>query len=509
MNELAFDRREHRDRVVYQTRVRLLTFNPTRDTWVQAENLSETGMFATTSEPFTMDSELLVDVPLPTVEGVEPGMDPVSLAMRGRVVWLEKETSGLCGVGIAFLDLSATDRRALRAVVEVGRPMDKARCISISMPGVPGDVRAWATPSPEGLIISQHPPHLRGFSAPRDTVVQPRLDQTITSWPPLQSEEDWDDDDDDIIVDLDGPMTLSEAYGGQSTVEVAPLQLVEETTVVVEDMEPEDSEMETIPDLVNQLKDQPEETPFSMREDEALERSVWDLEPIMDSRKLLEQSVWEMKPLQDLERKDKPKSSRAAVTLWLVALLMGAIAVASMVHTGLWDSAVEELGFAGPAAASEEAWVPRTEAPVKKLTIATAPAPVVKKKVVEQKKPAPPVKVEEKKVAQKKVADNKGKGVVGLNMTNSAGAPTLVIPIDGSTKGASSYLLKEPNAVAINLPNATAKIAYRSYPLSTGGLRLAWVRARAGGLHLRFFFAGDVVPHSVHLEQGRVRLVLK
>ena len=85
----------------------------------------------------------------------------------------------------------------------------------------------------------------------------------------------------------------------------------------------------------------------------------------------------------------------------------------------------------------------------------------------------------------------------------------MVIPISGSTSGASSYLLDSPNAVAINLPNATARIAYRSYPLEAGGLRLAWVRARAGGLHPRFFFSDKVVPHSVHLEQKQVRLVLK
>lgn len=389
MNELAFDRRENRDRVVYQTRVRLLTFNPTRDTWVHAENLSETGMFATTGEPFNMGDELLVDVPLPPVEGVESEIDPASLAMRGRVVWLEREDNGLAGVGIAFLDLCATDRKSLRAVVQHGRPMDKARCISISMPGVPGDVRAWAMPSPDGLLISQQPPHLRDFSAPRDTVVQPRLDQTITSWPPLQTEEDWEDDE-DIPMDLEGPMTLSEAFG-ESSVEVSPpLHLVEETTDVEEDLEPEDSEAVTIPDLVSQLKETPEETPFTMREDELLERSVWEMEPILESREVLERSVWELKPLQDLEKTDKPKPSRGTVTLWLVALLMGAIAVASMVHTGLWDRVSEELGLGELELPGSELWAPVPE-PKVKLARNVVPAPVV------VKKPAvAPVKVEEK-----------------------------------------------------------------------------------------------------------------
>ena len=210
MNALAFDRRENSDRVVYQTRVRLLTFGPTRDCWVQAQNLSETGMFVTSAEAFKMGSELLVDVPLPSGAPGEIGEDPVSLAMRGRVIWLEaRDGQQGGGVGIAFLDLSDVDRVALKRVVDRGRPMDLARSVSISVDGMPGETRAWATPSPDGLIISQRPPHLRDLSAPvGDTLVTPQIEHTITSWPPMP--QGGEPEDDGIPLDVEPPSSLAE-----------------------------------------------------------------------------------------------------------------------------------------------------------------------------------------------------------------------------------------------------------------------------------------------------------
>lgn len=514
MNELAFDRRENRDRVVYQTRVRLLTFSPTRDCWVQAQNLSETGMFVTTDEAFTMATELLVDVPLPPAVPGAPVDEPVSLAMRGRVIWLEMEQGEQVGVGIAFLDLSRTDRLSLRRVVDKGRPMDLARCVSISMDGVAGQIQAWATPSPEGLLISQQPPHLRDLSAPvRDTRVQQQIEHTITSWPPLPQADEQDDDD--IPLDVEPPISISETLRRGAVEFSRPLALVTRKMDEVEDR---------VPDMVSQLKEQPEETPYILEGSMDLERSVWEMEPLLESGDALERSVWEMKPLQELEESRDSKTRRGTLTLWLVALLMCAIAAASVVHTGLWDRVSETLSLAGlglvseapEPAASPVRTVGAPRPRVRQLPTPVVKQPEVKHPVVKQPVVKQPVVVPEKAPAKGPVAEaavagegkglGKGKGIV---VTMGAGNPTVVVPIKGSIEGARSYLLSSPHAVAVNLPHAKPGVPFRNYTLTAEGLRMVWVKARNGGLHLRFFFEEEVLPHKLHIEQNQVRLVLK
>ncbi|MCP4447749.1 MAG: PilZ domain-containing protein [Myxococcales bacterium] len=66
------------------------------------------------------------------------------------------------------------------------------------------------------------------------------------------------------------------------------------------------------------------------------------------------------------------------------------------------------------------------------------------------------------------------------------------IPIEGSVEQESHYVMKDPAAFAVNLPNAQPVKGYsQSLKPDSDAVRLVWVRERLGGLHLRLFFRGE------------------
>ena len=86
--------------------------------------------------------------------------------------------------------------------------------------------------------------------------------------------------------------------------------------------------------------------------------------------------------------------------------------------------------------------------------------------------------------------------------------PTLVIPIEGSTKGAESYALARPEGIAVNLPRAHVSVLKRQYKFEEGGFRLLNVWAKKGGVHLRVFFHGPKPAYKLHIDADAVRVTV-
>lgn len=87
--------------------------------------------------------------------------------------------------------------------------------------------------------------------------------------------------------------------------------------------------------------------------------------------------------------------------------------------------------------------------------------------------------------------------------------PTLVIPIEGSTKDANNYALGNPDGVVVNLPHARVSVPKRQYRFKDGGFRLLNVWAKNGGVHLRLFFYGPLPSYKLHIDPDAVRFTLQ
>lgn len=83
--------------------------------------------------------------------------------------------------------------------------------------------------------------------------------------------------------------------------------------------------------------------------------------------------------------------------------------------------------------------------------------------------------------------------------------PVLVVPIEGSTRGAESYILAHPEGVAVNLPHARLGGLKTMYKFEAGAFHLLNVWGRKGGVHLRLFFHGKMPPHKLHFGPDAVR----
>lgn len=492
MNQLAYDRRHTGDRVVYQTQVRLLTFGPTRDFWVKAENISESGMFVTSQYLFPMGTELLVDVPTPMTDE-NPEQSPVSVAMRGRVVWQEVDT-GLFkgGMGIAFLDLTEHDLAALREVVQQSRPMDRVRRIQVFFDGADQPTKAYAQPTPDGLLVSQTPPYLKRLRQEGQPDAR-ALEHTLTRWPPRLSDASpkrpSDDDGIPFEVELSDILAaMPEPQGEVKRPHKPPPHEEHSAPPAEEAPEPEQ-------DPGDQLKQQEPER-FSFLPPDDMERSVWDMEPLADD---------EPRP-----RLDPGRGMRLG--LWLAALLMTGLAAASVVHTDLWQRMGVDLDWLQLPGTQRQAAAPKVKAPRPRPRPQVAAKPAAKPAPVPAKKapivvPAPPALVAPSPAPVKVAAPAPAPGGTRLQTTDG-GQTVLVVPLKGSIKGARTYRLSRPAALAINLPLAQPTSGYSDLRPGHDAMRLIWVRARLGGLHLRVFFNGTMPAHKVQIRPGELRVEL-
>jgi len=86
--------------------------------------------------------------------------------------------------------------------------------------------------------------------------------------------------------------------------------------------------------------------------------------------------------------------------------------------------------------------------------------------------------------------------------------PTLVIPMEGSTKDARTYLMAKPAGIVINLPAARINGLKGVYKFEEGGFRQLNVRARDGGVQLMLFFNGPVPAYKLHFDPDAVRFTV-
>ncbi len=197
-------------------------------------------------------------------------------------------------------------------------------------------------------------------------------------------------------------------------------------------------------------------------------------------------------PPRELER---PPSRRwwglAAVALLLIG---GAV----MYYHG--EARQPALGVAQAASRPVEEPTP-VPAPIP-VPVPLPPAPVepAEQKPVEQKP------VEQKPAAKKAPAEERPPVDRSAPRVWLGGKhPVLVVPIEGSTRGADSYALANPDGVAVNLPHARLNGLKTFYQFEAGAFKQLNVWGRKGGLYLRLFFHGKLPPHKLHFDKDAVR----
>ena len=200
--------------------------------------------------------------------------------------------------------------------------------------------------------------------------------------------------------------------------------------------------------------------------------------------------------------------------MWLVALSMAGLTVASMAYTNLWQRVGDRLllprvqphlgtllplelspGAAGPAV------LPADDEP-------EATAPGAADDAVDDAGPA-----SEGGEASPVPAGGEPAGAVAGPASAPASAlqpegATLIIPIEGSLHEARRYVLASPDGVAVNLPHARPKVRFGDYRVQRGGFRTVWIRRRPqGGLHLRVLHEPGSMA-EVKLTQTSVQITL-
>ena len=199
-------------------------------------------------------------------------------------------------------------------------------------------------------------------------------------------------------------------------------------------------------------------------------------------------------PPQEME---KPPSRRWMV--WTLALLLAGLIAAGY---SLWggparsaEHGAPSWGAGVPISVASASPKPAGHAPGAAATPASklpAPAPVPTSTVeAEPRGSAPPVDHSAPRV-----------WVGGTNAT-------LVVPMEGSTRGMESYALSNPASVAVNLPHARLTIPLRDYALKDGGFRFLHTRQRKAGVHLRIFFHGiRCPPYKLKFDADAIRITI-
>ncbi len=536
-----WDRQQHR--IDYFGDVRLFSPIGNETIVARAENLSETGVFLVTSEPCQIGQEVVCELPL----GAE------RLTLRGRVAWVRPHTASR-GMGVEFLDLRREDARTLRQVV--GTPMTDSLHVSVRFEGMPEPIRAEALSTSSGIYLRTSLPFLR-LNSPVE------LHFKDGRRPPQQG---WLEDV-TLYADEQSPVPRLQVHVAQrhdegdagvpsleleDTVEVAPATpAVDEARSVVQAAEDRalpsvmvdesmsidgaSSECEEPVPLV-QLKHRPtsprpheldeqllppgEDAPYELPQGPA-ERSYWDFEgiPGMDPDE------------EDARFWERSSPPRHRLVLWMSALMMLAIALASAHVTGFyaiartamtrWSQSAwalvdgetpktasahplrvaslappSKVGSAPPLSTVGSAPPPPTLAPtptpvstspaISKVSSPVVPTVAILAKTTLSLSPTPvtrgPEAGEAKTTTTAKVALRPEIAVHGHETT-------IRLPIYGSLRGKRSYPLAHPEGVVVRLPNARSALRYGSYALNRGGLRLLWVKRYEKGVRFRVLFS--------------------
>jgi len=103
------DERRHENRI--QTDLRILAATPDLDPTSRITNLSPTGAFIATDEPYSVDTFLAFDIKLPG--------DDKKMTVNARVVWTKAvATATSAGMGVEFTEMLESDQKKLANFVE-------------------------------------------------------------------------------------------------------------------------------------------------------------------------------------------------------------------------------------------------------------------------------------------------------------------------------------------------------------------------------------------------------
>lgn len=246
--------------------------------------------------------------------------------------------------------------------------------------------------------------------------------------------------------------------------------------------------------------------------------------------------------------------------IWVAALAMAGLAIASVVQTRLWERVGSAfVGSDGPQAKGAKTTPLKPEAPpvvvvepeearakaTPAKTPATPPTPAVAAKepadepatpghtpkvsqgdsvkvpkpspTTTAPKPAPepkpvraaataPIKPFASRTTPERRPAVAGKWSPRLKRVGPA--TVLTIPIRGSLEGLKRYPLGNPDGFVVKLPNARPRVPFGDYRVHDGGFRVVWVREHEQGVQLRFLFSKPTPQHQVDVTDSRITVTL-
>ncbi len=543
--------RDHR--IDYASPVTLLLPKDPHAVTGHTANISESGIFVTVSRPCTVGDEVVCDLPRVGEH----------LRLRGEVIWVQEvpcsDREPLTGMGVRFVSLSADDLTALKRFVSTHRGQPQS--VVVHFQGYAKPIRASALVTDRGLQLWTALPFLRlrspvnvSFSGddagatvakraqhgvlnqveldleqgvPRlqiqvglDSLPEVQAEPEDSPWEPgqviftapgyaseVEGSEDEDEDDGVLIVDAAAEAasehTSRSAGDNEGVVAGVIEQCSSDNGGSDEDASSERPQqsacwspttVETAPQLESLAEADPSAEPH------------WSLGQPHPGEDAPYNRFW-----GEAERR------RHRIWLWVAALLMAGIALASMVQTEFWNQVSDRLwaGAAANNAESTAAALPGSLPDLAPLPVATATnttprvAAKMPRVVEQQKTPAPESKPKAVPKIKARATDEPAPSNVSdrFVVESQPDGIKLTIPFEGSATEAGHYLLAEPDGVAVNLPNGRPKLGLGHYALNRDGFRAIWVRKRLGGSQVRIFFSGPPASRpKVEVAEGQIRI---
>ena len=146
---MALAATRHGERVRFDNNIHLLPVGGPSPVVARASNLSESGVFVTAADPWDVGTELLCELPLEHQRW---------LRVKGRVAW-SAQAPTRSGMGIQFIDLSDQDYLQLRHTVAEGELTGQR--LRVWFEGMHEPVAAQAHPTSEGFTLQTALPFLR------------------------------------------------------------------------------------------------------------------------------------------------------------------------------------------------------------------------------------------------------------------------------------------------------------------------------------------------------------
>ena len=525
MVETSIDRRFGHTRVAFQESIRLLSPNQDKFFFAQADNLSESGMFVSSNHLYSVGTELVCDVPLQQVRQ--------SLVLRGRVAWVKGQQKP--GMGIEFLDLSHHDSSILRQAVQQGQPLHWARKVKVWFEGSPQPARAQAYQTPQGVMLVTELSFLR-LQSPV-LLSFPGEDQScsgILQDVALRSGPEYPTPRLQMNVLLPEPLPLPGQRGREqasplkrAVAELAALnrakENVQSANSALHEFEVDMADEEIQPPVSGSINARDLPSPAITAEpsvETAIDvmgpSSTAAAQPSSSASPMLSQ--WGEAVFPDLaelrqKRRDNEITSqeralggRRHLWLWLAALFMAGLALASMAHTQLWSRTINAIitmisPVAGSSVSSPRASSAKGAQAAPTFSALPQTLPQKDPTGLQKKQLVPPGP------SKHHAADESADGTPFI--LREENKSILIVPISGSIEGASHYQLAKPDAMGVNLPRAIPRAPYDDYLIHQDGFRLVWIRKRwQGGAHIRIFFKSTTQPPKLELDAKEIRMTL-